>query len=416
MSSVDARGCTVSGASPRALEHFERALAEFQLARGDSLAHLRSAIGEAPGFAMARVFEAYLCLGGRDPAGAAQAARSLGKITMARLNSRERGHFAALAAAVAGEFEAASDLLGSLLREYPRDALALQVAHSFDYVRGDAHALRNRVEAVLPAWSAEIPGYHAVLSMFAFGLEECGDYGRAEEAALHALQLDPRNVRAHHAIVHVLEMQGRAQDGVRWMSARERHWADEGPMATHHWWHLALFQLEAEGEQRALETCDRHIGIGANAISDLIDASALLWRLHLRGMGLAGRWRVLAERWAPHAGDAYCAFSDLHAMMAFAGAERWDLARALLAAQARRVLQRGSNSEMTHLVGLPACRALLAFGRGDYHAAESLLSCLPPMAHRVGGSQVQRDVFELTRAAASRALARPATRATSLAA
>jgi hypothetical protein len=259
---------------------------------------------------------------------------------------------------------------------------------------------------VLPAWSAEIPGYHAVLSMLAFGLEECGEYRRAEEIALHALELEPRDVRAHHAAVHVLEMQGRSQEGVRWMNSRASHWADEGPMTTHHGWHLALFQLEAEGGQRALETYDQRIVPRAGAISDLIDASALLWRLHLRGIELAGRWRVLAEHWAPHAEDAYCAFNDLHAMMTFAGAQRWDLAHALLAAQSRRILQRGSNSEMTRLVGLPACRALQAFGRGDYAAAETLLSRLPPIAHRVGGSHAQRDVLELTHAAA-RQLAAP---------
>ncbi len=397
---LDARGCPITGASPRALEHFESALAAFQLCRGDPLAQLRDAIAESPAFAMARMFEAYLRLGGRNPAGADIGANILGDINAGGLNSRERGYFAALAAAVAGEYEAASGLLGSLLHEYPRDALALQVAHSFDYVRGDAHSLRSRVETVLPAWSAEIPGYHAVLSMLAFGLEECGEYGRAEETALHALQLEPRDVRAHHAVAHILEMQGRALEGVYWMKSRASHWAGEGPMATHHSWHLALFQLEAEGGQRALETYDRYIGPGTGAISDLIDASALLWRLHLREMELAGRWRALAERWAPHAGDAYCAFNDVHAMMAYVGAQRWDLAHVLLAAQTRRILRSGSNSDMTRVAGLPACRALQAFGRGDYAAAEDLLSRLPPAAHRMGGSQAQRDVLELTCAAA----------------
>ena len=412
MPKVDARDCPISGASPGALEHFERALAAFQLGRGDPLAHLREAIAEAPEFAMARIVEAYLRLGGRDPGGAAESARILGDLILGRLNSRERGHCAALAAASAGEFEAASALLGGVLREHPRDALALQVVHSFDYLRGDTHALRNRVETVLPAWSAESPGYHALLSMLAFGLEECGEYGRAQEIALHALELEPRNVRAHHAVVHVLEMQGRSQEGIRWMKSRACHWADAGPMATHHWWHLALFQLEADGGQRALQIYDRQIGTDPRAISDLIDASALLWRLHLRGMDLAGRWRALAVRWAPHAGDAYCAFSDLHAMMAFAGAQRWDLAQVLLAAQSRRILQRGSNSDMTRLVGLPACRALQAFGRGSYFTAENLLSRLPPLAHRVGGSQAQRDVLALTCTAARHLATRRASRGT----
>jgi hypothetical protein len=55
---------------------------------------------------------------------------------------------------------------------------------------------------------------------------------------------------------------------------------------------------------------------------------------------------------------------------------------------------------MTRLVGYPACRALLAFGRGDFRTAEALLRSLPPVAHRIGGSHAQRDVLQLTRAAA----------------
>jgi hypothetical protein len=93
-------------------------------------------------------------------------------------------------------------------------------------------------------------------------------------------------------------------------------------------------------------------------------------------------------------------------MMAFAGAGRPDFARSLLAAQAERILKRGTNSEMTRLVGLPACRAIRAFGRDRYAEAEQLLAQLPPIAHRIGGSQAQRDVLDLTRAAALRAIPR----------
>ena len=400
MSTLDVRGCPVTGTSPVALEQFERALEIFQLGRGDPFVPLRSATVEAPGFAMAHMLKAYLHVSGRDPAGVGKAAQVLGKVDFTRLNFRERGHFAALAAAIAGEYEATSALLASVLAEYPRDAVALQVLHSVDYVRGEVPALRDRVAAVLPAWSPGTVGYHAVLAMLAFGLEESGEYGRAHDIALQALELEPRNVRAHHTVAHVLEMQGRAQDGARWMNARQAYWAVDSPMATHQWWHYALFRLGADDLPGALEIYDARVGTEPRATSDLIDASALLWRLRLRGMDLDGRWPALAERWAPHAGDAYCAFTDMHAMMAFAGAERWNLARVLLAAQAQRVLRRGTNSEMTRLVGMPACRALVAFSRGDYSAAEELLAQLPPVAYRIGGSQAQRDVLELTRAAA----------------
>jgi len=87
-------------------------------------------------------------------------------------------------------------------------------------------------------------------------------------------------------------------------------------------------------------------------------------------------------------------------MMAFAGAGHWQDAARLLAAQERRVaLRGGANYDMTRLVGLPASRALAAYGRGDYAAAETVLRALPPVAHRIGGSHAQRDILQLTRAA-----------------
>jgi hypothetical protein len=101
----------------------------------------------------------------------------------------------------------------------------------------------------------------------------------------------------------------------------------------------------------------------------------------------------LADCWAPSAEDAYYAFNDVHAVMAFIGAG--DLARAerVVAAMARAT---GSNGKMTDEVGLPLARALLAFARGDYATCVEGLWPLRPVAHRFGGSNAQRDVIHLT--------------------
>jgi len=398
----DLRGDAVSGATPRALEHFERALACFQSCRGDALAAVRQARAESPGFAMACVLEACLHLGGRDPAGGIAALRALARFPGRPAHERERLHFAAIRAFAQGDTDEGRNLHDAILAEYPRDAIALQVTHSVDYQHGDARSLRDRVAWVLPAWSPADPGYHALLSMLAFGQEECGEYVRAEDTALQALALEPLDLRAHHVVTHVLEMLDRTQGGVRWMGERSAYWADEGPAATHLWWHLALFHLAAGRARHALLIHDRRLRAAAGApVSRLIDAASLLWRLELAGTDLGERWRELAAHWAPYARDGYCAFNDLHAMMAFTGARRDDLARALLGTQERRAGQGGANGAMTRLVGLPACRALHAFGRGDYAATQSLLARLPPIAHRIGGSHAQRDVLELTRAAAA---------------
>ena len=60
-----------------------------------------------------------------------------------------------------------------------------------------------------------------VRGMQAFGLEESGDYGAAEAAGLHAVEVNPDDVWAVHAVVHVREMQGRVDDGIRFLIDRE---------------------------------------------------------------------------------------------------------------------------------------------------------------------------------------------------
>jgi hypothetical protein len=196
-------------------------------------------------------------------------------------------------------------------------------------------------------------------------------------------------------------MQGRAEEGVRWMGARASWWTGAGAGSTHLWWHLALHQLELGRVRLALRVYDQRMQGGAH--SELIDRAALLWRMHLAGHDVGSRFAALAADWEPHAEDAHCAFSDAHAMMAFVGAQRWDLSQRLLAAQERAVARpRGANHATLRLVGLPASRAIAAYGHGDFAGAEALLRALPPVAHRLGGSHAQRDILQLTRAAASR--------------
>ena len=49
--------------------------------------------------------------------------------------------------------------------------------------------LRDRVARVLPHWNRDVPGYGFIEGMYAFGLEEAGDYaaGRSSAAARPSL-------------------------------------------------------------------------------------------------------------------------------------------------------------------------------------------------------------------------------------
>ena len=360
MNCVDHRGCAVSGAEPAALEAFEHALDAYQGWRDGAEAPLTLALREAPRFVMAHVLQAYLLACSRDPRRLAMARPTLARAAALPANERERLHVAALAALLDDDdFDGARATLGELLRIEPRDALALQVAHSLDYVAGDVRCMDERVAAVLPAWSTDLPGYHAILAMHAFGLEENGRYEEAEASARAALALDPRDARAHHAMAHVFEMTGRAEAGETWLAVHAEGWANDTVVATHCWWHRGLFQLALGRPDLALDIYHHHVRAGrSTSVADLIDASALLWRIDLAGGDAGGRWLELADAWARHIDDGFCSFNDLHAMLAFVGARDWRradlLVRALRAAYSRQT----RHGATTRLLGLAACRAL----------------------------------------------------------
>ncbi|MFT3957216.1 MAG: tetratricopeptide repeat protein [Piscinibacter sp.] len=395
---ADCRGDTLSGATPAALPHYERAAAAFLHWREGGETEAGAALALAPDFTMAHVLLAWKRVSGRDPAQVRAARPHLARAASLPANPREQLHIAALQAIVGDDFVRTQARLAELLRIAPHDALALQMAHSFDHLLGDEAALLGRVEAVLPAWSQELPGYSAVLAMHAFALGENGLHARAERVALEALAFDPLEARAHHAMAHVFEMTLRPQAGIRWMHEHAAAWASGSAVSRHAWWHVALYELACDNIDGAIVIYDEHIRAGQpGAVGDLIDAASLLWRLRLKGATTGHRFAELAGAWEPHAADAYCSFSDIHAMLAFVGAGRHRLARALetrLRQQAARPQQR--HGATTRSVGLPVIRALAAHGRGDHALVAQLLAGLPPLAHRIGGSQAQRQLLQLT--------------------
>lgn len=411
MTLFDSRGCRLSGATPSALPAYERALATFLSWRHDAAGPLGQALAEAPGFVMARVLEAYTLLGSRDPRRVHAAAPLLAATAGLPANEHEQRHLATIACVLADDYRGAACLLGEALAAQPRDLLALAMAHGLDYLAGETAQLRDRVENVLPAWPTDLPGYHSVQAMHAFGLAECGDFERAEEAASTALALDENDARAHHAMAHVFEMTDRPDAGVRWLTEHAQHWSVETLVVTHGWWHMALFHLARGEDEVAMALYDRRIRAGGSCeVADLIDATALLWRLHLHGMDPGTRWNELSTAWVPHIDDGFCSFSDLHAMLAFVGACHWTRAQRLEHALVRSQSKPTRHGETTRQLGLPGCRGLIAFGRGNHPLAISLLANLPPQVHRLGGSHAQRDVLHLTLLQAIEGIRRPAHR------
>ena len=393
----DHRGAPLTGANTKALELYESAICQFNCYVGDPVATVDTAIAESPDFAMAIALKAYLLLSGMERGPVPQAAELLAKLHKLKLNDRERRHAAAVACLVDGAFNRASERLDDILIEDPHDIVALQMGHLLDFYRGDSRNLRDRVARVLAEWDQHTPGYHALLGMHGFGLEETGDYARAEESARRAIQLNKRDGWAYHAVAHVMEMTGRYEDGAAFMRDNEGGWAPESFFQVHNWWHLALFRLEADQTAEALKLYDGPIRGGESAVVlDMVDAAALLWRLKLRGVDVGNRWDGIADRWQPLIEDKLYAFNDCHGVMALLGAGRVAEAERTVSILTETARKQSDNALMSRDVGLPLARALLAFEHGKYAATIDLLRPLRNIAQRFGGSHAQRDLIDLT--------------------
>jgi tetratricopeptide (TPR) repeat protein len=397
----DARGLAVSLRDPAALESYERSIRAFQTYRGDPVAPLDEALVLDPGFAAAAVAKALILLTFFERRFAADAAAVLERHrdAIARGNDREKALAAAAGRIARGEWEAGVQALERILVDHPRDAVALQVAHLLDFCRGDSLNLRNRLSRVMPHWSPEVPGHAYVLGMHAFGLEECNQYPEAEAAGRRALEASRDDCWAVHAVAHVMEMQGRIDEGAAWLEERRPDWAtpDNG-FAFHNTWHLALFHLDRADTAAALAIHDEVLAGATDLALTRVDGTALLWRLRLEGADVGDRFAPIADAWEAALGreGGYYAFNDFHAALAFAAAGRGAAIARLRAALNESFRATDDNGAMTRAVGLEACEAAIDYCEGRYGQAARRLEAIRDIASRFGGSHAQRDLLTLT--------------------
>jgi tetratricopeptide (TPR) repeat protein len=400
---TDKQGNALSGATAEAADLFDQAVEAFNIYRGDPVAILDRAIETAPDFAMAHILKAHLFALATEPGATREAKIILGKVKSLRLSERETSHVAALELLVEGHWTAAAVALDWHNALYPHDIVALQSGHLMDFFRANARDLRDRIARVLPRWSTDIPGYSILLGMHSFGLEETGDYARAEEAGRRAVALQPLDCWAHHAVAHVMEMQGRAEDGIGWMIAREPHWSgDDNFFKVHNWWHRSLYHLDLGQVDEVLALYDGPIRQDRSTLAvDLVDASALLWRLHLSGHDVGNRWKELATTWDQHAGSRTYPFNDWHAVMAYLGAGQDSDVDRIIAAYRNNGADTSEVAEWGRRTSLPLVEGFAAFWRGDYETAADRLHGARFIANSFGGSHAQRDIIDWTLTEAS---------------
>jgi len=394
----DRYGNPASTHSQAAMDKYNEALDLIRLYRGDPIAALDAALAEDPDFGGAWAARAGLLVQQTDKAYADETTRSLRAGAAANLNDREAKHLKAAQDWAEGRYAEGTARLARIAQDNPRDLLALQYAHVGCFFMGMQSELRDWPLQALRAFKKGEDGYSYIQGMAAFGLEECGDFARADIYGRQAVETDPRDGWAVHAVAHVNEMRGDLDTGIPWLADNAHLWAPESGFSYHNWWHLALLYLDKGDIGKVLQLFDEKVrpDPDAQVVLEWIDASALLWRLHLEGVDVGDRFDKLAACWQRAGEDAFYAFNDLHAIMAFLGAGRATDAERTLKAMRAAAADTGDNAYMTRKIGLPLAEGFIAFEAGRYGEAVDKITATRGIAQRFGGSHAQRDILSLT--------------------
>jgi tetratricopeptide (TPR) repeat protein len=401
----DAQDHAITAASEDAVQAYEHAVEGYLLHRADTAQRIAPVLAADAGFGMAHVLRGYLAMTPFDGAFVPRAHEALAEARghLAHATPRERAHAEALSFWIEGELDRALAAWEEILADHPRDVLAFRMHHFNAFWFGRPERMLAGVERVLPRWSAQVPGWGAVLACRAFASEECGLYAVAEASGREAITLDPRNLWATHAVAHVMEMQGRRGEGIRFLGHLEQHWEGGNAILHHLWWHRAMYHLERRETDQVLDLYDRRFRDLASPLvqampdftTDVQNAASMLFRLELRGVDVGGRWAELADRAEARVGDHLSPFTLPHRMMALAATGRGEAAgRMLEAMQEAARANRGDHAAVLRDAAVPVCKAVLAHRRGDFAGAVAAMRPALGVMYRLGGSHAQQDVLE----------------------
>jgi tetratricopeptide (TPR) repeat protein len=386
----DHRGNPVTITRPATLDAIDRFTAAF-LAYGTDLTVILGAAEADPAAPFANACAAMLHMFGEDR-GAPDRARPFAEAAIAGGGTdRERTVAAATMAWVAGDLGAALDLYERAARENARDLFTAKVAQVHALNAG-AFGRMLRIAQAVGSANADDARWHA---MRAFPLEQLHRLDEAAAAARTALDLDPSEPWAHHALAHVMETRGQVDDGIAMMRAASPHWAHLNSfMRCHNWWHLALYHLDRDETDEALRLFDTRIwGVEKGYSQDQAGATALLVRLELMGVTVVDRLADVGAHVAARGHDHVLPFLDLHYVAALARTDP-PAGRSYARGIAAHTGGRHGRERDAWAVAAALARGIVAQAEGDGEGAVAAMA--PVIGHhaKVGGSHAQRDLFD----------------------
>lgn len=287
-------------------------------------------------------------------------------------------------------------ILEEMVVDNPRDFFALRLAYMFALTLGDWAGIKSIMPKVLATWTPDMAFYGYIHGMYGFVLNEFKQPKEAEKYTSKALNINPCDCWSTHATAHILVETNRAEEGIKFMEKNETKWTTGTFLLEHNYWHWALFHLDKGDYESVIGILDDYI------ISEccpgtsfaLCDASSLLYRLEMEGVPTGKRWETINSLWNPS--EHASVFIEVHMMMNHLCAKDYESANSLLESCEKFISEgKGTSWEVTKEVGVSLCEAMIAFDKAKYDDVVELLLPVRDDVIRIGGSNAQRDVFNL---------------------
>lgn len=306
----------------------------------------------------------------------------------------ERALAAAARAATQGSWWNAIHHLEEVLRLDRTDSLAAKFCHSLRFMLGDKIGMLKSMERVLARLPQGHPDRGYLMGCHAFALEENGFAAQAEPIGREGVRLNPRDAWGIHAVSHVHEMMGRAEEGIEWIEGAKENLAHCNNFATHFFWHKGLFYLEKGDVGKVFAIYDEEVRREkTDDFRDIANAASLLMRLEVDGHSVGDRWEELADKAEARLSDRSYVFADLHYLFALLGAGRSEAARQLAASLAGGNAGYSSQNLVARKVGGAMAEGIIHFAEGRPELAVKAMRHVSVQSVMIGGSDAQRDVF-----------------------
>lgn len=388
---TDIRGLAVTAPAAVAVARFDAIVDDIYYYRLGVQDRLDALLQEFPEFVLAHVLKGYSAMADGTLDTRAKALAHLRQAEALPGHPRERLHQEALRAWIAQDSPARAAAWEQVLVEWPLDLLALRQYTGTLFWSGDKRHQAEVTAGVATHWGTGTPGCGHFFSAHAFAMEEVGQYAVAERYAREALSVQPQDLWALHGLAHVLEMQGRVQEGIELLSDAGTFLNDYNLFRDHLWWHLSLFKLSQGRFDEVLDLFDREISPQSSTFYlDIQNGASLLARLEFQGVDVGpARWERLAQASLAGSTQTTIWFTAMHHVMALLRSGRISSVQATL----DYLRCQGATSAQAALAH-DLAQAASAFYQGRLREGLERMLALRQRHGELGASHAQQDLYD----------------------